>query len=100
MARGDLALVLMAAGKGTRMRSRLPKVLHTVCGRPILLHALELGRQLGAKRRVVVVGSGEDQVREAVRGMDVSSCARPSSSAPRTPRSRRAGVGGRGPGVS
>jgi bifunctional UDP-N-acetylglucosamine pyrophosphorylase/glucosamine-1-phosphate N-acetyltransferase len=71
MARGDLALVLMAAGKGTRMRSRLPKVLHPVCGRPILLHALELGRQLGAKRRVVVVGSGEEQVREAVRGMDV-----------------------------
>ncbi len=71
MARGDLALVLMAAGKGTRMRSRLPKVLHTVCGRPILLHALELGRELGAKRRVVIVGSGEDQVREAVRGMDV-----------------------------
>lgn len=71
MARGDLALVLMAAGKGTRMRSRLPKVLHTVCGRPILLHALELGRELGARRRVVVVGSGEDRVREAVHGMDV-----------------------------
>jgi bifunctional UDP-N-acetylglucosamine pyrophosphorylase/glucosamine-1-phosphate N-acetyltransferase len=71
MARGDLALVLMAAGKGTRMRSRLPKVLHPVCGRPILLHALELGRQLGAKRRVVIVGSGEDEVREAVSGMDV-----------------------------
>ena len=71
MARGELALVLMAAGKGTRMRSRLPKVMHPLCGRPILLHALELGRELGAKRRVVVVGSGEDQVREAVRGMDV-----------------------------
>jgi bifunctional UDP-N-acetylglucosamine pyrophosphorylase/glucosamine-1-phosphate N-acetyltransferase len=42
-----------------------------VCGRPILLHALELGRELGAKRRVVIVGSGEEQVREAVAGMDV-----------------------------
>jgi bifunctional UDP-N-acetylglucosamine pyrophosphorylase / glucosamine-1-phosphate N-acetyltransferase len=66
MARGDLALVLMAAGKGTRMRSRLPKVLHPVCGRPILMHALELGRELGATRRVVIVGSGEDQVRAAL----------------------------------
>jgi bifunctional UDP-N-acetylglucosamine pyrophosphorylase/glucosamine-1-phosphate N-acetyltransferase len=71
MARGDLALVLMAAGKGTRMRSRLPKVLHQVCGRPILMHALELGRELGAKRRIVVVGSGEEQVREALSGEDV-----------------------------
>ena len=71
MARGDLALVLMAAGKGTRMRSRLPKVLHPVCGRPILMHALELGRELGAKRRVVIVGSGEDQVRAALAGQDV-----------------------------
>ena len=71
MARGDLALVLMAAGKGTRMRSRLPKVLHPVCGRPILMHALELGRELGAKRRVVIVGSGEAEVRAALAGQDV-----------------------------
>jgi bifunctional UDP-N-acetylglucosamine pyrophosphorylase/glucosamine-1-phosphate N-acetyltransferase len=71
MARGDLALVLMAAGKGTRMRSRLPKVLHPVCGRPILMHALELGRELGATRRVVIVGSGEAEVRNALAGQDV-----------------------------
>jgi bifunctional UDP-N-acetylglucosamine pyrophosphorylase/glucosamine-1-phosphate N-acetyltransferase len=71
MARGDLALVLMAAGKGTRMRSRLPKVLHPVCGRPILMHALELGREIGAARRIVIVGTGEDEVRAAVAGQDV-----------------------------
>ncbi|HXZ84631.1 MAG TPA: bifunctional UDP-N-acetylglucosamine diphosphorylase/glucosamine-1-phosphate N-acetyltransferase GlmU [Myxococcota bacterium] len=71
MARGDLALVLMAAGKGTRMRSRLPKVLHSICGRSILLHALEMGRELGARRRLVIVGAGEDQVREALQGQDV-----------------------------
>ncbi len=71
MARGDLALVLMAAGKGTRMRSRLPKVLHPVCGRPILMHALELGRELGATRRLVIVGSGEAEVREALAGQEV-----------------------------
>jgi len=71
MARGDLALVLMAAGRGTRMRSRLPKVLHSICGRSILLHALEMGRELGARRRLVIVGAGEDQVREALQGQDV-----------------------------
>jgi bifunctional UDP-N-acetylglucosamine pyrophosphorylase/glucosamine-1-phosphate N-acetyltransferase len=71
MARGDLALVLMAAGKGTRMRSRLPKVLNPICGRPILMHALELGRELGATRRVVIVGSGEAEVRTALAGQAV-----------------------------
>src|SRR6516164_9292780 len=71
MARGDLALVLMAAGKGTRMRSRLPKVLHPICGRPILLHALEMGRELGARRRIVIVGAGEEQVRASLEGQDV-----------------------------
>lgn len=71
MSRGELALVLMAAGKGTRMRSRLPKVLHTVCGRPILLHAIDLGREIGAKRCVAVLGSGEDQVRDALVDVDV-----------------------------
>ncbi len=71
MARGGLALVLMAAGKGTRMRSRLPKVLHSVCGRPILMHGLELGLALGATRRIVVVGTGEEEVRAAVAGQDV-----------------------------
>ncbi len=67
----DLAVVLMAAGKGTRMKSSLPKVLHPVCGRPILSHAIRLGRELGAKRIVAVVGAGQDQVREALAGEDV-----------------------------
>jgi bifunctional UDP-N-acetylglucosamine pyrophosphorylase/glucosamine-1-phosphate N-acetyltransferase len=68
---GDVALLVLAAGKGTRMRSRLPKVLHPVCGRPILLHAVALGQELGAKRRVVVVGSGQDEVRKALSGQAV-----------------------------
>ena len=50
MAGAELALVIMAAGKGTRMRSERPKVLHEVCGRPILLHAVAMGRELGATR--------------------------------------------------
>lgn len=62
----DLALVILAAGKGTRMRSRLPKVLHPVCGRPILLHTVALGRALGATRIVVIAGSGANAVREAL----------------------------------
>jgi bifunctional UDP-N-acetylglucosamine pyrophosphorylase/glucosamine-1-phosphate N-acetyltransferase len=63
---GELAVVILAAGEGTRMRSKQPKVLHPVCGRPILAHAVATSRELGATRIVCVVGNGEAQVREAV----------------------------------
>ncbi len=67
----ELALVIMAAGKGTRMRSRLPKVLHPVCGRPIVMHAIVLGQDLGAARIVVIAGQGIDPLRDVLRDQDV-----------------------------
>jgi bifunctional UDP-N-acetylglucosamine pyrophosphorylase/glucosamine-1-phosphate N-acetyltransferase len=67
----EVALLVLAAGKGTRMRSQRPKVLHPVCGRPILLHALALGQEIGATRRVVVVGRDQHEVREALAGESV-----------------------------
>ena len=67
----DLAVVVLAAGGGTRMRSRLPKILHPVCGRPIVRYPLALARDLGASCTVVVVGSDEAEVREALAEDDV-----------------------------
>lgn len=61
----ELAGVVLAAGKGTRMRSALPKVLHPLCGRPMLYYPLETARRAGFKRLKVVIGHGADQVREA-----------------------------------
>lgn len=55
-------VVVLAAGQGKRMRSRLPKVLHTVCGRPMLLHVLYATRAVEAERTVVVLGHGHEQV--------------------------------------
>ena len=52
----------MAAGRGTRMRSRLPKVLHPLCGRPLLLWTVEAAREAGAERIVVVLGDEADEV--------------------------------------
>jgi bifunctional UDP-N-acetylglucosamine pyrophosphorylase/glucosamine-1-phosphate N-acetyltransferase len=49
-----LAVVILAAGQGTRMKSALPKVLHTIGGRPMLGHVLAVARALGASRTVVV----------------------------------------------
>ena len=48
------------------MRSKLPKVLHPVCGRPLLRHVIEAARDAGAKRIVCVLGAGSDQVQEAL----------------------------------
>jgi bifunctional UDP-N-acetylglucosamine pyrophosphorylase/glucosamine-1-phosphate N-acetyltransferase len=63
--------VLLAAGKGTRMRSSLPKVLHRAAGRPLLEWAIEAARAAGCERILVVVGHGAEQVREEVTGDDL-----------------------------
>jgi len=60
-----LNIVILAAGLGKRMQSDLPKVLHTLAGKPMLSHVLDNARQLGPDRIVVVVGHGADQVRAA-----------------------------------
>ncbi|MGH9278906.1 MAG: NTP transferase domain-containing protein, partial [Acidimicrobiales bacterium] len=57
-----LSAVVMAAGEGSRMRSSLPKPLHAVCGRPMLLHVLDALSELLVDRAVVVVGWGAERV--------------------------------------
>lgn len=56
------SVVILAAGQGKRMRSTLPKVLHTVCGQPMLVWVLDAARAVEAERTVVVVGHGHEQV--------------------------------------
>jgi bifunctional UDP-N-acetylglucosamine pyrophosphorylase / glucosamine-1-phosphate N-acetyltransferase len=67
------AAVILAAGKGTRMKSDLHKVLHPIAGRPMLTHLLATVDALGTHRTVVVVGSGREQVEPlvAARGGEV-----------------------------
>ena len=62
-----LDVVILAAGQGTRMRSRLPKMLHPVLGRPMVAWSVRLAQQLGARDIVVVTGHGAEQVEEALR---------------------------------
>ena len=57
-----VAVIVLAAGEGTRMRSRIPKVLHPLCGRSMLGHALAAAAGLGPERLVVVTGHGRDEV--------------------------------------
>ena len=65
---GALDIVIMAAGKGTRMKSSLPKVLHRLAGRPLLLHVLASIAGLGPHRCWVITGHGADQVETALAG--------------------------------
>lgn len=66
MAKQAVAVVVLAAGQGTRMKSRLPKVLHPVAGQPMLLHVLEAAAGLAPDRVVVVIGKDQDAVAKAV----------------------------------
>lgn len=56
--------VLLAAGQGTRMKSDLPKVLHPLCGKPMIWHVLEALKSVTTEKSVVVVGYGAEQVKK------------------------------------
>lgn len=63
-----IAAIILAAGKGTRMKSDLHKVLHPVAGRPMLLHLMDAVDALNPAKKVVVVGSGKEQLAAALGG--------------------------------
>ena len=64
----DIAIVILAAGLGTRMKSSRPKVLHELCGRPLLSYPLAVAQQLRPRRLLVVVGHGSEEVCERFAG--------------------------------
>ena len=66
----DLTVIVLAAGHGKRMKSKLPKVMHSIGGRSMLGHVLAAVDALGADRVVVVVGHGREQVRAHVEQLD------------------------------
>ena len=59
-------LIVLAAGKGTRMKSAIPKVLHPLAGKPLLQHVLDTGALLGPAGITVVIGHGAEQVRSTI----------------------------------
>jgi bifunctional UDP-N-acetylglucosamine pyrophosphorylase / glucosamine-1-phosphate N-acetyltransferase len=71
MSQTPLAVVILAAGKGTRMKSDLHKVLHPLAGRPMLLHLIDSAKALDPAKIVVVVGAGREQVERAVAPLGV-----------------------------
>jgi bifunctional UDP-N-acetylglucosamine pyrophosphorylase/glucosamine-1-phosphate N-acetyltransferase len=61
-ASGPAAIIILAAGEGTRMKTRTPKVLHAVCGRTMLGHVIATARELSPERLIVVTGQARGQV--------------------------------------
>jgi bifunctional UDP-N-acetylglucosamine pyrophosphorylase / glucosamine-1-phosphate N-acetyltransferase len=68
----SLALVVLAAGRGKRLKSALPKVLHPICGKPALWHVLQAGMAAKPSKIVIVVGHGADDVKAAVSAWGLS----------------------------
>lgn len=66
MAGNTVAVVVLAAGEGKRLRSKLPKVLHRVAGKPLLVHALQATAEIGAGTTVVVVSPRRDEIEAEV----------------------------------
>lgn len=69
-------VVVMAAGKGTRMKSRTAKVLHRLGGRPLVQHVMDTAQALAARRTIVITGHGADEVEAFLRG-SASAAGRP-----------------------
>ena len=67
-----LNIVILAAGKGTRMHSDLPKVLHPLAGKPLLEHVLDTARALKPAKLCVVYGYGGDALPQAIQGDDIA----------------------------
>lgn len=68
----NLAVIILAAGKGKRMKSSLPKVLHSLHGRPMVEYVVEASKSLHPAKIVVVVGWGADEVKRALEGKGCS----------------------------
>lgn len=69
-AEGAAAVIILAAGQGSRMQSDLPKVLHRLGGVPLMGHAMATARSLDPARLILVAGHGADQVRKAAASLD------------------------------
>ena len=67
-----LSVIILAAGKGTRMKSDLPKVMHPIAGKPMLQHVYERSLDLGADAIHIVYGHGGDKLKQACAAFDVS----------------------------
>lgn len=92
MTETNLAVIVLAAGQGTRMKSRTPKVLHKLGGVPLVGHVLHTAAELGAAHTVVVVRHDRDRVVEAIRDLAPDAQIADQDEVPGTGRAMEAGL--------
>jgi bifunctional UDP-N-acetylglucosamine pyrophosphorylase/glucosamine-1-phosphate N-acetyltransferase len=68
----NITTIILAAGKGTRMRSELPKVMHKIADRPLLKHAYDMSKQLPNNKVKIVYGHGGELVKESLKNLDAN----------------------------
>lgn len=68
----SLATIILAAGKGTRMKSSMAKVLHKVAGKPMIQHLTDTAERLASRKTIIVVGYQGEQVQEAIQGTNLT----------------------------
>lgn len=68
---GRFSTIILAAGKGTRMKSSLAKVLHPICGKPMLAYPVAVAREVGSEETVVIVGYQAELVKESIKDKEV-----------------------------
>lgn len=88
----NCSVVVMAAGKGTRMKSAIPKVLHELCGRTLLGHAMHTAAQISPTELVVVVRHARDLVAEEVRAVNPNALVADQDEVPGTGRAVQCGL--------
>ena len=64
--------IILAAGEGTRMNSNIPKVLHKVCGKPILEYVIDASKKANIEKNYIIVGHGGEEVKEKFKDYDVT----------------------------
>lgn len=67
----SLATIILAAGKGTRMKSDLPKVLHKINNRPMVHYVIDLARELNSEKTILIIGHEREMVKKACAGLPV-----------------------------
>ena len=67
----DIATVILAAGKGKRMKSDLPKVLHPLNGRPMIHYVIDIAEEIGSKMTILIIGHKKELVMEATKDRKV-----------------------------
>jgi bifunctional UDP-N-acetylglucosamine pyrophosphorylase / glucosamine-1-phosphate N-acetyltransferase len=68
----NITTIILAAGKGTRMRSEIPKILHKIANRPLLEHVYDMSKQLANNQIKIVYGHGAELVRESLKHLETS----------------------------